>query len=104
MSVDKVTIEKVTIDAGRLVYPLQAVEYERGWGSRPDGYVLFLTSEDRELFLQADALEKSQSAVVPDVYVDYSPVPVTALKREVVFHPHEVVLAEGSRQILRAWI
>ena len=104
MAVDKVTLEKVTVEAGRLVYPLRAVEYERGMGSRPDGYVLFLTSEARELFLQADALEKSQSDGVPDIYVDYSVVPATALKQEVVFHPDEVVLAEGSRQILRAWI
>jgi hypothetical protein len=47
-------------------------EYERGWGSRPDGHMLFLSEEDRAWFLKHDREEKDQSGdVVPDWYLAY---------------------------------
>ena len=59
-------------EIGTTVFPLAITEYERGWGSRPDGHMFFLLEEDRAWFLKHDREEKDQSGdVVPDWYLAY---------------------------------
>lgn len=59
-------------EIGTKVFPLAITEYERGWGSRPDGYMFFLSEEDRAWFLKHDQEEKNQTGdVVPDWYLSY---------------------------------
>ena len=59
-------------EIGTTVFPLAITEYERGWGSRPDGHMFFLSEEDRAWFLKHDREEKDQSGdVVPDWYLAY---------------------------------
>lgn len=58
---------------GTTVFPLAITEYERGWGSRPDGYLFFLSEEDRAWFLNHDREEKDQTGdEVPDWYLSYN--------------------------------
>jgi hypothetical protein len=53
----------------KIVYVIERVEYERGWGSRISGYLTFRT--------EAEALKYSMEAMkdrelpVPDYYVNY---------------------------------
>lgn len=42
-------------------------ESERGWGTRPDGYSLHLTKEDREAFIQ-EYWDRQPKGEVPDEY------------------------------------
>ena len=59
-------------EIGTTVFSLAITEYERGWGSRPDGHMFFLSEEDRAWFLKHDQEEKDQSCdVVPDWYLAY---------------------------------
>lgn len=59
-------------EIGTIVFSLAITEYERGWGSRPDGHMFFLSEEDRAWFLKHDQEEKDQSGnVVPDWYLAY---------------------------------
>ena len=59
-------------EIGTIVFSLAITEYERGWGSRPDGHMFFLSEEDRAWFLKHDREEKDQSGdVVPDWYLAY---------------------------------
>ena len=61
-------------EIGTKVFPLEITEYERGWGSRPDGHLFFLSEEDREWFLMYDREEKAQTGNdVPDWYLAYEP-------------------------------
>ena len=56
-----------------MVFPLAITEFERGWGSRPDGYLFFLSEEDRAWFLEHDREEKDQTGdEVPDWYLSYN--------------------------------
>ena len=41
-------------------------EYERGWGNRPDGHLLYLTKEDREIYLKW--FHKDDTVSAPDDY------------------------------------
>ena len=61
-------------ELGTKVFPLAITENERGWGSRPDGHLFFLSEEDRAWFLKYDREEKDQTGdVVPDWYLAYHP-------------------------------
>jgi hypothetical protein len=51
---------------------MQIVEYERGWGSKPDGYVCFLTQEAAEAYRSKQYAGRSND--VPDYYVNYNDV------------------------------
>lgn len=58
---------------GTTVFPLAITEYERGWGSRHDGYLFFLSEGDRAWFLEHDREEKDQTGdEVPDWYLSYN--------------------------------
>ncbi len=62
-------------EIGTKVFPLAITEYERGWGSRPDGHLFFLSEEDRVWFLMYDREEKDRTGdVVPDWYLLYEQV------------------------------
>lgn len=59
---------------------VQATEYERGWGSRPDGYVIFASEEQATRFISEDIAGRTKNSV-PDYYVDYTKAgwnPITA--------------------------
>jgi hypothetical protein len=43
-------------------------EYERGWGSRPDGCSLHLTILDRDQFVDAYNKKHNSQRTAPDVY------------------------------------
>jgi hypothetical protein len=55
-----------------VVYIVKATEYERGYGSRPDGYLVFATEEQAAAFVDAREQEESRNAFdAPDYYVNY---------------------------------
>lgn len=43
-------------------------ESERGWGTRPDGYTLHLSEEDRKAFIKAYNQKHNNQPTVPDEY------------------------------------
>lgn len=51
------------------VVVLRGTEYERGWGSRPDGYMVFLNQADMVKFLADEQAKKLD--YVPDEYTMY---------------------------------
>lgn len=86
-----------TLQIGTTVYLVRVTEYERGWGSRPEGFLVFETIEDRAKFIQDMNAEKQD--VVPDYYWDYSIAP----------HPHQLTkMQKLSRypktSILTTWL
>ena len=57
-------------------------EYERGWGSRPDGHTLHLTKESAEKYIE-NHWEKMPKSYVPDLYSKNSkPFEITATEEE----------------------
>lgn len=44
------------------------VEYERGWGNRPDGYSLHLSEEDRNKFVEGFNIIFNNKEHAPDEY------------------------------------
>lgn len=53
-------------------YEVQVTEYERGWGQRPDGRLLFHTKEDAQRIIGEEYAKRSRTTYVPDIYEDYS--------------------------------
>ena len=57
------------------VHVVEGTEYERGWGSRPDGYVAFLSREAADGFVASQHLaldfESRMKSSVPDEYTAY---------------------------------
>jgi hypothetical protein len=51
------------------VYVVKMTEYERGWGSRPDGYLAFRNEDAAVAYV--DAKTKDRPHPAPDEYVDY---------------------------------
>lgn len=60
------------LKAGTTVFLVQVTEFERGWGSRPEGYLVFETEEDRTQFLKD--MNTRKGPIVPDYYWDYASV------------------------------
>jgi len=60
------------LNAGTTVFLVQVTEFERGWGSRPEGFLVFETEQDRTQFLKDMNAQKGY--VVPDYYWDYASV------------------------------
>lgn len=87
------------IVAGTTVYPLEITEYERGWGSRHDGYLLFLSDADRIKFLQHDAQEKRKESVVPDYYLAYTSIATRPLLKDTEFIEREI----GENKMYLRW-
>lgn len=56
-------------------FVLECTEYERGWGQRPDGYLIFQTEEDLSKFLEDDAREKRATTETPAYYSAYHRLP-----------------------------
>lgn len=52
-------------------FVLECTEYERGWGQRPDGYLIFQTAEELSQFVDDDARKKRATAETPEYYVAY---------------------------------
>lgn len=50
------------------LYCISWTEYERGWGSRPDGITLHRTKEDAEEFAYTYLHKNNKSNYVPDIY------------------------------------
>ena len=88
---------KMHLRLGTTVYLVRVTEYERGWGSRPEGFLVFETIEDRAKFIQDMNAEKQD--VVPDYYWDYS----------IVSHPHQLTKVENlhsfiGTSVLTTWL
>jgi hypothetical protein len=61
-------------------YFVACVEYERGWGSKVDGYLAFRDQATADKYIAKSMGERTNEAV-PDYYTNYNPVgyhPVTA--------------------------
>lgn len=54
------------------VWVIEGTELERGWGSRPDGIVAFLTKADAEAWIIDYNRRFNNKAAAPDVYTTYS--------------------------------
>jgi hypothetical protein len=55
---------------GNFGYFVSVTEYERGWGSKPDGYVVFNSEKEADYFLKQEYASRGNQ--VPDYYLDYS--------------------------------
>ncbi len=51
------------------VYVIEVVEHERGWGQRPDGYILFPSEEHAKEYV--DRRTKDRFGPAPDWYLNY---------------------------------
>lgn len=60
-------------EAGETIegFALECVEHEQGWGSRPDGYLVFKNKKDQLDFLNNDYREKNSNSYAPSYYVNY---------------------------------
>ena len=54
----------------KMGYPVLMIEYKRGWGSKPDGYLIFRTSEARAAYIAKKYADRDPRQV-PDYYVNY---------------------------------
>lgn len=52
-------------------FVLECTEYEREWGQRPDGYLIFQTAEDLSKFEADDLRAKRATTETPGYYVAY---------------------------------
>lgn len=71
------------VPSGSTVLLVRVTEYERGWGSRPEGTLVFRTEEERKQFL-ADMINERTGKDVPDYYWDYTALPVPHVLTESV--------------------
>lgn len=53
-----------------VAYVIQMTEHERGWGQRPDGYLVFGTEADGKAYVIKE-ISSRISPVAPDIYVSY---------------------------------
>jgi len=67
------------------VYKIEWTEYERGWGSRPDGVSYHKTKALAEQYRQ-EFIGKQPSGPVPDEYT--SPGPVTLVEVDKTLYNH----------------
>lgn len=51
-------------------YAVQLIEYERGWGQRPDGYYIFNSKSSADAFINSE-FSKRTAGPVPDYYINY---------------------------------
>lgn len=56
------------------LFVLEGTEYERGWGSRPDGYLILANEKDADAFLEAECLERLKAKTVPDDFTNWDKV------------------------------
>lgn len=54
------------------VFVVECTEHERGWGSRPDGYMAFPTKKLGEAWI-VEATKDRQFGNAPDYYISYQP-------------------------------
>ena len=54
------------------VHLIEGIEYERGWGQRPDGYVAFKTEEAARLFIVNYDKQHNNLFYAPDEYTKYT--------------------------------
>lgn len=53
----------------KFAYVLNITEHEKGWGTRPDGYMCFLNKEAAEVWINEEYSKRSST--VPDSYDSY---------------------------------
>jgi len=51
------------------VFKVQFTEYERGWGSKPDGQIYFDNEQEAREFADKYNREHNNESVVPDYYI-----------------------------------
>ncbi len=60
------------IDAAvKVLYVVEVIEYERGWGQRPDGYICFLNEAVARAFTAAEYEKRLKETTVPEAYDHY---------------------------------
>lgn len=78
----KVTLEEPPKE--KFFYLVEMTEYERGWGSRPDGFLVFTTEQKAKAYIETVLAERNNSRLIPpDYYVNYEyigPKPVCSSK------------------------
>lgn len=62
---------------------LQITEYERGWGSKPDGCAVFLTEEAAREFCNEEMKKREKRVDVTDYYVNYDIVGYRPINKKV---------------------
>lgn len=82
--------------ADSIVYVVPWTEYERGWGSRPDGYSVHSTKELAEKYVNDTCGDRS--GPVPDEYSSPSSLPVGVHASEVL-----VSMLERHNGTMRFW-
>lgn len=65
--VEQLKVPRTT--APLLAFVVEMTEYERGWGQRPDGYLVFATQEIAAAHVHNET--KNRTGPVPDEYVRY---------------------------------
>lgn len=75
-------------------------ETERGWGTRPDGYSMHLTEEDRAAFVKAYYAEFNNEDKAPDCYTRTSGEP---FEMEIDESTHSDLLARRIRGQVGIW-
>lgn len=71
----------------RFGFFVSITEYERGWGSRPDGYFIFEDKEAAQKFVSGVAKERAKHTSVPDDYDSYDYAgwhPITEKEQEAI--------------------
>jgi hypothetical protein len=54
------------------VHVIEGTEYERGWGSRPDGYIAFKSKAEADAYITGYNKEYNSAAHAPDCYTTFS--------------------------------
>lgn len=53
----------------QVLYLVEIIEFERGWGQRPEGYLAFLNESEADNYIVEETKDRVGSA--PDVYWNY---------------------------------
>ena len=83
-SIKKEKIMGLTKSVPLLVLCQEWIEYERGWGSRPDGCSVHLTEGDHKEFCRA-YWERMPKGAAPDEYSAESGVPFLAVVNTILY-------------------
>lgn len=66
-----------------VAFVIQVTEHERGWGSRPDGHIIFKTEADADLWL-LKVYNERRNQPTPDEYDSYDKIGYKEVKVEVI--------------------
>jgi hypothetical protein len=76
----------------RVLFVIEIIEYERGWGQRPEGYLAFLNESSADNYI-ADEY-KGRTSEAPSVYLNYQKIGYKDASSEAIL---SVKTAENKR-------